>query len=108
MKRQMNKKWVQFARLRKVDLILTLLPALLWVCATLARPYLIQPNCLSQPSTCTIESLPKIDQFSAEKEDEQADFYSYQTQNLSGAIALAGPMTWNTALYFLGSMAAPV
>ena len=44
-------------RLGRRDLLMTLIPALIWAALTQARPWLIQPSCTPQPTPCTKESV---------------------------------------------------
>jgi len=88
-------------------LLFVTVPALLWLVANLARPYVIDPKCSHSPNTCTSESVIPIDQLSLGMEDWKADLYSYRAQNFSGILAFAAPTLWNGFSYALGYLNAP-
>jgi membrane-associated phospholipid phosphatase len=94
-------------RFTKTDLLLTLLPALFWLGATHARPWVIRPSCSQAVQTCSKESVISVDRLSLGMEDSQADEFSYFTQNFSGFLALAVPAAWNLSLLTLGQVNAP-
>ena len=93
---------------RKYFLLAILLPALLWYGAIHSRSYLIQPRCLATstagPPPCMKEELPLVDQFLVGHESGLADGYSFFTQNLSGALAVVIPTSWNVALFLTGRL----
>jgi membrane-associated phospholipid phosphatase len=105
MKRQFDKK--QRLKSKSFRFMVLVVPALLWLTATVARPYVIEPRCLKFPGTCTQESVIPIDQLSLGMEDWKADYYSYWTQNTSGVLAYLVPTTWHTLHFALGSLSGP-
>jgi membrane-associated phospholipid phosphatase len=90
--------------LNRQNVLFALVPALLWGVATYARPFIIGTRCISQPQSCTKKSLLPIDQLSIGTEDWKADEYSYNTQNLSGVIAVAAPLAWTVSRVAIGGL----
>jgi membrane-associated phospholipid phosphatase len=104
MKRQISGKLRKFKETVRSHFLWTLVPALLWLAATYARPVVISPRCSIHPELCTQESVLSIDRFSLGMENSLADEYSYNTQNFSGILALAVPATWTVFQWISGSM----
>jgi membrane-associated phospholipid phosphatase len=97
------------SRLQRLDLWLTLIPALLWALGpTLGRTQLIQLHCIDKPQTCTPESVFWLDRALLGTKYSWAyswaDHYSYMTQNLSGALAVGIPALLHGSLAFAGKM----
>lgn len=91
-------------KLCRLDIWLILIPALLWLSATYARSWVIHPRCLSQPQTCSKQSVYPVDRFLIGMEDGEADHFSYLTQNSSGAWGLAVPLVWHASSALLGRL----
>ncbi|MGK5088645.1 phosphatase PAP2 family protein [Bdellovibrionota bacterium FG-2] len=89
-------------RLRKSDLLLTLLPALIWFAALSGRPYLMNTRCASAPENCVRASVFKLDRVSLGMADGNADELSFRTQDLSGYIASSLPFAWHLTHATLG------
>ncbi len=89
-------------RLRKSDLILTLLPPLIWYAALSSRPYLIETRCASSPEECVKASIFTPDQISLGMLNGKADELSFTTQKLSGMIAVSLPFAWHFTYAALG------
>ena len=85
-------------RIRGLDLVLTLLPGLLWAGEVQLRTWWITPHCALRPESCALSTVLPVDRPGLGIENGEADGYSYVTQNLSGALALTGPVAWNLAL----------
>jgi len=88
----------------KSEILWTIIPALLWLGSTYARPLLIQTPCPKNPKSCTKETLLPIDQLSIGMENGDADGYSYITQNFSGPWAFSLPLAWSAIRFFGGSL----
>lgn len=95
-------------RLTRIDIALTLIPALLWLGGVYSRSSLIHPRCSSDPQSCSTSSLLPIDQPSLGLENTPADQYSFFTQNFSGYLAIAAPLLWNGGRYLSGSLTLPL
>jgi membrane-associated phospholipid phosphatase len=108
MKRQVSKNVQKFLHRTKKELVWTLIPALLWLGATYSRSWVIHPKCTESPTSCSKESVLKVDQFSLGIEDGKADEFSYFTQNLSGVVALAVPASWSLSQLALGRVSGAV
>lgn len=91
-------------RLRKADVWLTLLPALYWLFALQLRPTLIRPYCHGAPTRCTADQVPAVDRPGLGMESGPADAFSFETQNISGILALTVPAFWNFTLAVGGSV----
>lgn len=102
MKTQIFRKLQRSPRLTRKDLLLTLLPVLLWALAIYARPYVISPYCAQRPNLCTSSNVNFVDQSSLGLERSDADGFSYFTQNLSGIFAFTVPGLWNGTLVMIG------
>ncbi|HLD99754.1 MAG TPA: phosphatase PAP2 family protein [Bdellovibrionota bacterium] len=89
-------------KLTKKDIILTLLPALLWIGGIHARAHVINAKCAGPVPNCAKETVLKIDQASLGLESSAADGYSYFTQNAAGLLAVSVPAVWNASLFMLG------
>jgi membrane-associated phospholipid phosphatase len=79
-----------------------LIPALLWLLAIFARPYIIRPACAEIPGSCTAANVLPIDRPGLGLESPAADEYSNVTQILSGVVAFSVPPIWNASLAFMG------
>ena len=80
----------------KREIILTLLPAVLWYTAVLSRPYFIDLRCSKLPKTCNQSEVFLLDRFVLNLPySEQADRYSQWTQATSGFLAFGLPLVWH-------------
>jgi membrane-associated phospholipid phosphatase len=86
--------------LRK-NLLLILIPGLMWIFALSARDALIQRRCLNSEQACIAASVMPFDRFALGQENTLADQYSYLTQNLAGVVALAAPALYHGTLFIL-------
>ncbi|HAR43802.1 MAG TPA: hypothetical protein DCS07_14395 [Bdellovibrionales bacterium] len=89
----------------RMDLLLLLLPLVLWSGLTLLRPYLITPHCLvpaGQTSLCHSENVLPVDRVALGLNSSDADRYSYYTQNFSGVLAFSAPVLWHGLWAVLG------
>lgn len=106
MKRQFYKK--TSLRLLYFNLMLALVPAVLWAIATVARPWVIEPRCGRAPQLCDPGKIFPIDQLSLNMESWKADLYSFRTQNFSGVLAFTVPAVWHAGLFTLGRVSGPL
>jgi len=77
------------------DLLLMIVPALIWWGLVHGRPYFLQPSCDRNPTPCTIESVNPLDRVSIGIDAPQADHFSYRTQVLSGQLLFLVPALWH-------------
>jgi membrane-associated phospholipid phosphatase len=99
MKNQILLRLLSPPKLRKTDILILIIPALLlWIAIAFGRPMLITTRCVNEPQSCTRESVFVLDRVSLGLEDSAADGYSAITQSLSGILAFGGPALWSTAL----------
>lgn len=91
-------------QLSKRDIWLSIIPALLWWGATQARPVLIEPRCKGPGAVvaCSPESVNAIDRIGLGQERGDADGFSYATQNISGYLAIGGPILWSAGMAVAG------
>lgn len=92
-------------RLEKSDIVMILLPALLWGASFLSRKEIIHPRCAETPELCSPATVffgP--DRLSIGRESAKADGLSFTTQNSAGILAFGIPITWSTALLALGQV----
>lgn len=74
----------------RLNVVMTLLPLLIWIMAIYARPIVIQTSCADNPGLCSADAVvPSIDRLSLGVESSKADEISYLTQNLSGVLAVS-------------------
>ena len=78
--------------LSKLDLLLTLLPALGWALAVESRSTIISPRCIVHPETCTQQSVLGWDRWTLGFGYGQAEEISLATQYIAGIIALGVPL----------------
>ena len=104
MKPSLAEKLLGPARLFRWDLMLIIIPALVWAALIYSRPLLIHPRCIDPQNSCKTENLLKVDQIAVRQNSSQADAYSYFTQNLSGVLAAATPALWSGGLAALGRL----
>jgi membrane-associated phospholipid phosphatase len=81
-------------RLRRIDIVITLVPALVWAAAFRARPAVIEPRCANDPQACAQETVFLPDQLALGLESGKADSVSFIAQDWSGYLALAIPAVW--------------
>ncbi|OFZ19629.1 MAG: hypothetical protein A2X94_17460 [Bdellovibrionales bacterium GWB1_55_8] len=86
----------------KRDIVLTLLPALIWTTLVLSRPVLIETICATEPAKCTAESVVALDRIAIGLDVSGADAFSYWTQNTSGVLAGTVPAIWHASLAVAG------
>ncbi len=84
------------------DLWLTLIPALLWLGAVYARPYVIKPRCIADPAFCNPDSVFELDRPGLGLENTPADQYSDVTQQLAGYVGAGVPVALNFGLAAIG------
>lgn len=96
--------WRIRPKLRWSDLAFTLIPTLLWWAAVHSRATFITAHCVERPETCTVASLPLMDQPAAGLEVPGADAMSFTTQGLSGILALSVPPLFHTGLLLTGAI----
>lgn len=108
MKSQIFRNLQGSPRLSRKDLLLTLIPAVLWVIAVYARPYTLRPHCAEHQELCSPSSINFVDQTGLGLERSDADGFSYFTQNLSGVLAFTTPTLWNGTLAWLGRISPAV
>ncbi len=84
------------------DLILCLVPAVLWYVGVHSRDVLIPHHCLDHPERCTVELIAPMDRISVDRNLEFSDRMSFRTQNLSGLIAIGGTLVLHLLLAYLG------
>ena len=92
MKSQILAKLRRAPVLSKLDLILTLLPALGWIAAVEARSTVISPRCINHPETCTQQSVLRWDRWNLGFGYDRAEEVSLATQYVAGILALAAPL----------------
>ncbi|MBY0472538.1 phosphatase PAP2 family protein [bacterium] len=90
-------------RLRPRDVVLTLLPAILWPILVQSRPLIIDTHCEIR-TECPVTELPWIDRWAVPLDSAKADYASFVTQNSSGIAAVVGLVAWN--LFFPAAGAA--
>ncbi|HUP57283.1 MAG TPA: phosphatase PAP2 family protein [Bdellovibrionota bacterium] len=95
----MPKSWLTLLasphRLSRLDVALTLIPALFWVIGVQTRSQTIAPWCGGENAAkCARSTVLPIDQPALGHEIGQADGFSYATQNLSGFIAIGATVAW--------------
>lgn len=88
----------------KKQLILTLIPALLWLGAVRSRAHTLKPWCAESPTVCTENSLNALDRSTLKMDVPHADSYSYTTQNLSGYLLLGAPLALHLTRVALSSL----
>ena len=92
-------------RLIRNDLLLLVLPMMLWGALLVSRPYIIKPHCQvlpGQQSSCQAENVIKADRVALGLNSSEADGYSYFTQNLAGVLAFSTPVLWHSVQSVLG------
>jgi len=95
-------------QLSRRDLWLTLIPALLWIGAVYARPYVITPRCVTDPAYCNPGTVFDLDRPSLGLENTPADQYSDVTQHLAGYVGAGVPVAFNFGLAALGRISPAV
>jgi membrane-associated phospholipid phosphatase len=90
MKRQLLSLFKQ-PQVKRKDLWLTLLGALLWLGATNLRPYIIQTRCAKDVSACSPSRVEGWDQYSLGKNNGTAEDISTDTQVVTGVLAYVVP-----------------
>lgn len=80
------------ARLSRKDILLTIIPTLIWMGAHLSRPYILKTPCLENGAICSESNLPSVDRLVVHLDNENANKWSTWTQNASGAIAAVVPI----------------
>lgn len=91
MKRQLLSLFKQ-PQVKRKDLWLTLLGALLWLGATNIRPWVIQTRCAKNTAACSPSSVEGLDQFSLGKNNGTAEDLSTDTQIATGILAYTVPV----------------
>jgi hypothetical protein len=86
------------------QLLLTLVPALLWLGAVHARSWVIQPYCVAEPQRCAPATLWDFDRISVGLEIGTGDEYSFYGQDLAGLLAVSVPTVWNIGLFAMGNV----
>jgi membrane-associated phospholipid phosphatase len=93
--------------LSRVDLALTLVPALAWAGLVHARAHLITPHCITHPLQCMSANLFKMDQASLGLVFPLADSWSFQTQYAAAWMATLIPLLWTIVRKFREKLPAP-
>lgn len=104
MKWQNKKKELTLPSSLRREILLLLLPALIWLAGIYGRPYFLGSACSQAPEACSHASVPKVDQLSLGMENETADLYSYWGQNISGALAMTIPHLWTGISFATGAL----
>src|SRR4051812_11977851 len=81
-------------RVRPKDIVLTLLPGLLWSLLVQSRPWVLQTRC-EQPTACSPQELLAIDRWTVGHDSSDANQISTVLQNSTGVVTLAGILGWN-------------
>lgn len=79
-------------RLTKKDILLTLVPALIWWAASSARDHIIETPCDRRPEACPVSKLLPLDQMAVPLDDQSAANLSDRTQHAAGYVAFSVPV----------------
>lgn len=93
--------------LTRKDFVLVFVSFLIWVGLVELRPHILKARCgvtSGAPSLCSSSDVPFFDQPGLGLESPAADGYSYNTQNMSGILALTLPVVWNAGLILSGTL----
>ncbi len=102
MKWQIWKKLKQAPKLNRSDILLTALPAALWLLTLYSRPFIMDLHCTKDPLSCQKSQIFKPDQLSLENEyDTEADNHSFLTQNLTAYLAVGVPIAFGLTRIFI-------
>ena len=74
-----------------IDVLVSLIAAAGWYAAYSARTSLIQPLCQQSPESCSAQALNALDRLWLVNYHAGADYWSFGTQYLAGALALLVP-----------------
>jgi len=77
--------------LTRQDILLAILPGLLWYGVFHTRVSLVSPSCTSV-ETCSTANIPWIDQVALGRKNRAADHMSFYTQYFAGALAIFVPV----------------
>lgn len=76
------------------EVLLILVPGLLWWAGVETRPRIMNLRCIETPAVCDPALVNPIDRVAIGKQNDHIDKWSFVTQNWSGYLAVAVPTAW--------------